>query len=93
MQEILDDLSLGKMASEAYMIRADKNMEKMGIQYNLNILKDLISKLDKNIWVKEFWFSMKDYIWSNFDVKEYGNGKPLPKEAVKAWAELVKKYL
>lgn len=93
MGETLDDLSLGKIASEAYMSRADKNIEKMGIQYNLNLLKDLISKLDKNIWVKEFWFSMMDYIWSNFDIKEYGDGKPLPKEAVKSWAEIIKTHL
>lgn len=89
----IDEQSLTEVAKKAYMSRADANIERMGIKYNLNILKSLIDRLDRSIWVKEFWFSMRDYIWANFDTSNYGHETPLPAEAVKAWGEIVSKHL
>jgi hypothetical protein len=89
----IDDQSLTKVAKTAYMSRADADIEKMGVKFNLEKLKSSINRLDRSIWIKEFWFSMRDYIWSNFDTSGYGGETPLPAEAVKAWGQIVARHL
>ena len=88
----LDHKSLMEVAESAYMNKGDLNIKKQGIKHNYNHLIKLIDKLDKDIWIKEFWYSMSKHIEQNFP----GSCKPghvLPVQAVNDWAELVKKYL
>ena len=89
----IDDESLTEVAKTAFMSRTDIDIEKMGIKFNRDQLKGLINSLDRSIWIKEFWFSMLDYISSNFDISEYGGEIPLPAEAVKSWGQIVAKHL
>jgi hypothetical protein len=88
----LDEISLRDLAKKAHMIRTDKDIELQGIEYNIKILKNLILKLDKTIWIQEFWFSMLEYIKNRYII-EIGFDKPLPSAGVDEWANLVKKYL
>ena len=85
--------SLEEIAEKAYMVRTDADIKTQGIKSNVKILQNLISKLDKNIWIGEFWSSMLNFISSKKYVISKGFDKPLPKEAVKEWAELVKKHI
>jgi len=88
----LDQKSLTEVAESAYMNKDDDNIRKQGIKHNYSELIKLIDKLDKDIWIKEFWYSMSEHIEQNFP----GSIKPghvLPVPAVNDWAELVKKYL
>ena len=84
---------LDDIAKTGYMFRNDANIETQGIKHNVKILQNLISKLDKSIWIGEFWSSMLDFISSKKYVIPQGFDKPLPKEAVQEWAVLVKKHL
>ena len=93
MHNELDDKSLQAVAKEAFMSRRDPDIETMGVKFNLQKLKTLVSRLDRDIWIKEFWFSMHDYIWANFDTSAYGGETPLPADAVKAWGKIVSKHL
>lgn len=72
------------------MSKSDKNVELQGIKHNLNILKTLLNKLDKDIWIKEFWYSMSEHC-KNFPKKDQ-HGHP-DKDGSAYWAELIKKYL
>ena len=76
------------------MNRSDPDIEKMGIKHNYEKLQKLIVKLDKNIWIKEFWYSMYSHIQINFPGQmKTGYTHALPVEAVKDWGDLVKKQL
>ena len=58
------------------------------------MLQEIIDKLDKNIWVKEFWCSMHDYMVEEHKyVHKGGYGYSLPVEAVAGWAEEVKRSI
>ena len=94
MSERLEEKSLMKVSESAYMNRDDPDIIKQGIMHNYNKLTKLIDKLDKNIWIKEFWYSMKDHMENKFPGRiKTGYTHSLPIEAVKDWAELVKKQL
>ena len=94
MIETLDRDSLMKISESAFMNRSDPDMHKQGILYNYNLLLKLIEKIDKNIWIKEFWYSMYDHIENNFpNQMKTGYTHALPKKAIKDWGELVKKHL
>ena len=94
MDQTLDEKSLMKTAKSAYMQKSDPEIHKQGIKHNYEKLVKLISRLDKDIWIKEFWYSMKDHIENNFPgLLKPGYTKALPVEAVKSWGELVKSYL
>jgi len=83
------DEDLMQVSSTAFMSRADKDAERMGINYNYNKLKNLIGRIDDEIWIIEPWCSMKTQC-KDFPVEEGGH----PAEAGSAhWAGLVKKYL
>jgi len=89
---VLPDLtedSLISLSSKAFMSRPDKDMEHMGIQYNLNKLKVLIDRLDNNIWIHKFWYSMTEHC-KDFPLESGGHPD---KEGSNHWANLVKKYL
>tara|TARA_R110000803_G_C11899541_1_gene311905 strand:- start:130 stop:837 length:708 start_codon:yes stop_codon:yes gene_type:complete len=94
MAELLDQTSLTKVSESAYMSRDDPDMIMQGIKHNCNELVNLIDKLDKEIWVKEFWYSMREHIDQKFPGQiKTGYTHALPVQAVKDWAQLVKKYL
>jgi hypothetical protein len=76
------------------MNNSNENTRMQGILHNCEELKKLIAQLDKNIWIKEFWYSMKDYMNKNYvDQFVLGYDKSLPVAAVNNWANLVKQYL
>ena len=94
MDQTLDQKSLMKTAESAYMEKSDPEYHKQGIKYNYEKLSKLINMLDKDIWIKEFWYSMKDHINNNFPGQlKPGYTKTLPVKAVKSWGELVKSCL
>lgn len=94
MTEQIDQQSLIKISQSAFMNRDNPEIIKQGINHNSNKLTKLINKLDKDIWIKEFWYSMRDHIEKNFPGQiKAGYTHALPVEAVKDWGELVKKYL
>jgi len=85
----LDEKKLLAIASEAYMIRSDENIERQGIKHNLNILKNLINKLNKDIWIKRIWYSIPEHC-KDFPTESGGH----PDIAGSAhWAELIKQYV
>lgn len=91
--ELTDD-SLMRVASSAFMNANDANIKMQGIRHNCEELKKLINQLDKGIWIKEFWYSMKDHMQKEHGAQfEPGYDKSLPVAAVSDWADLVKKYL
>jgi hypothetical protein len=85
----MDEQSLYEIAQKAFMSREDKDTERMGIRHNLKILNDQISKLDKEIWIKEFWYSMSEHC-KDFPLESGGHPD---KEGSDHWAKLIKKYL
>jgi len=87
--ETIDDNHLTALAKQAYMSHEDKDVERMGIEANLHTLKNLVSKLDKNIWIKELWYSMEKHChqFPNHDKTHPGV------EGTNNWAELVRKYI
>jgi hypothetical protein len=85
----IGDQSITELAKQAHMSKEDKDTERMGIQYNSEKLKVLLTRLDKNIWIPEFWYSMSEYC-GDFPFEK--NGHP-DVEGSNHWAELVKKYL
>jgi len=91
--ELTDD-SLMHIASSAFMDASDTNMKMQGIRHHCEELKSLIDQLDKNIWIKEFWYSMKDHMKKDYAEQfVLGYDKNLPVAAVNNWANLVKQYL
>jgi len=94
MTEQIDQQSLMKISESAFMSRDNPEITKQGVKHNSNELTKLINKLDKDIWIKEFWYSMKEHIDNNFPVQnKIGFAHALPIEAVKDWGQLVKKHL
>ena len=90
----LTDVSLMHIAGSAYMNNSNENTRMQGILHNCEELKKLIAQLDKNIWIKEFWYSMKNHMNKDYtDQFVPGYDKSLPVAAVDDWANLVKKYL
>ena len=90
----LTDASLMHIASSAFMDASDTNMKMQGIRHHCEELKSLIDQLDKNIWIKEFWYSMKDHMKKDYAEQfVLGYDKNLPVSAVNDWANLVKQYL
>ena len=90
----LTDASLIHIASSAYMNNSDTDTRMQGILHNCKELKKLIDRLDKNIWIKEFWYSMKHHMNKDYtDQFVPGYDKSLPVAAVDDWANLVKQYL
>ena len=94
LDEELDDDSLKQIASTAFMSRANKDIERMGIESHVEKLKSLIAKLDKDIWIKQFWYRMYDHIVGKYPNSiKTGYTHALPIEGVRDWGELIKKYL
>lgn len=90
----LTDASLTHVADSAFMDANDPTVKMQGVRYNCEQLKKLINQLDKNIWIKEFWYSMKDHMQKIYgDQFVPGYDKSLPVAAVSDWADLVKRYL
>ena len=85
----LNEQLLFELSNQAFMSRIDKNTEIQGIKYNKTILEKLIAKLNKDIWIKEFWYGIdthcKDFSW-----RDDGH---VGKEGSAHWADLVKTYL
>jgi len=81
--------SLEEIAGEAFMSRENKDIVRMGIKHNRTILENLISKLDQSIWIKKFWYGMRDHCqgYDRIDDGHFGH------EASAHWANLVKEHL
>ena len=85
----IDKDSLLKYSEDAFMSKETEDMTRMGIKFNYNRISMLLNQLDKNIWIKEFWYAMQEHC------------KDFPKESTNHpdatgsnhWAELVKQYL
>ena len=91
--ELTND-SLMHIADSAFMDANDPNIKIQGVRHNCEELKKLINHLDKNIWIKEFWYSMKNHMQKKYgDQFVPGYDKSLPVTAVNDWADLVKQYL
>ena len=95
MDEELDDESLRKVAATAFMSKENKAIESAGVKSNVEKLKSLVSKLDKDIWIKQFWYSMGNHMEQRFpnSITQFDPHKPLLKEGIKDWGELVQKHL
>lgn len=93
MHEQIDQQSLMKISESAFMSRDNPEITKQGIKHNSNKLTKLINKLDKDIWIKEFWYSMKEHIDDNYPGQMKGPSHALPIKAVKDWGEIVKSCL
>jgi len=90
----LTDASLMHISGSAFMSNSNANTKMQGIKYYCEELKKLINQLDKNIWIKEFWYSMKNHMNKEYaDQFVLGYDKSLPVAAVDDWANLVKQYL
>jgi hypothetical protein len=87
--EHIDEKSLLRIASTAFMNRDSKDIEEQGIKHNLNLLKALIKKLNTDIWIKELWYSIPTHCG---DFPREKSGHP-DVEGSAHWADLVKKYL
>lgn len=85
----VDDTYLTGLARNAFMSRENKDIERMGIQANTNVLRKLIQKLDASIWIKELWYSMEGHC-KKFPLHDDVHPGT---EGSNDWAELVKKYL
>jgi len=85
----IDDVYLNGLATKAFMSHDNKDIESMGIQFNFNLLKTLVSKLDTSIWINDLWYSMEGHC-TNFPLHDTGHPGV---EGSNNWAELVKKYL
>lgn len=94
MDEKLDRESLIKISKSAPMSKNTPEIMEQGVKHNSNELVKLINKLDKDIWIKEFWYSMREHIDQKFPGQiKTGYTSALPVQAVKDWGELVKQYL
>lgn len=90
----LSDPSLEQVAGCAFMNTADADIKMQGIKHNVAELKKLLSALDRDIWIKEFWYSMRQHMQNSFAAQFLpGYDRSLPVAAVDDWAQLVKKYL
>lgn len=90
----LTDASLSHVAGSAFMNDTDPDIKRQGIRYNIAELKKLLSALDQDIWIKEFWYSMRHHMQDKYSEQFLpGYDRSLPMEAVDDWAQLVKKYL
>lgn len=88
MPEINDDLLI-TLARQAYMSRIDADTERQGINFNKDVLQNLISKLDHTIWIKSFWYGINEHC-RDFYWREDGH---VGEEGSSHWANLVKEYL
>lgn len=85
----LTDDYLKEISKDAFMSRVDKDTEQMGIQHNHKRLRALLDLIDKDLWIKEFWYSMAEHCKA-FPVEK--NGHPNI-EGSTHWAKLVSSYL
>lgn len=90
----LTDASLSHVAGSAFMNDSDPDIKRQGILHNVAELKKLLSALDQDIWIKEFWYSMRHHMQDKYSEQFLpGYDRNLPIAAVDDWAQLVKKYL
>lgn len=85
----IDDKSLENYSKDAFMSKETEDMTRMGVAFNKNKLLKLIEKLDKDIWIEDFWYSFKVH---TKDFPKEKDGHP-DVEGSNHWANLVKKYL
>ena len=85
----IDDKSLEDYSKDAYMSKETEDMTRMGIAFNKNKLLKLLDKLNKNIWIEKFWYSMQAHC-KDFPLEKGGHPDV---EGSEHWATLVKEYL
>tara|TARA_E500000178_G_scaffold330749_1_gene362925 strand:+ start:246 stop:953 length:708 start_codon:yes stop_codon:yes gene_type:complete len=81
---------LQKIAKTANMSRETKEIENAGIQYNKNILKKYISKLDPDTWINKTIFSSMSEILDDFPKTDICH---IGAEGSKHWADIIKRHL
>lgn len=94
MYEKLDYKSLKDVSYHAYYNDSTPEIARQGVEQHIKLLQETIRKLDKDIWIKEFWYSMHDHIVKEHNYVPPGTyGKALPVGAVAGWAEVVKRSI
>jgi hypothetical protein len=78
-----------EICSHAYMDIADRGHRESGVQSTVDNINNLLSKLDRSIWIKEFWHGIRKHCGH---LPKLADGHP-GSEASKLWAELIKEYL
>jgi hypothetical protein len=78
-----------EICSHAYMDIADRGHRESGVQSTVDNINNLLSKLDRSIWIKEFWHGIRKHCGH---LPKLTDGHP-GSEASKLWAELIKEYL
>tara|TARA_R110001592_G_scaffold202823_1_gene452455 strand:+ start:73 stop:333 length:261 start_codon:yes stop_codon:yes gene_type:complete len=86
---MLGTKEIQEICSHAHMNIADRGHRESGIQSTVDNISDLLSRLDRSIWLKEFWYGIGEHCEH---LPRLADGHPGP-EASKLWAELIKEYL
>jgi len=85
----ISDKEIDEICSHAYIDKSDKHIEKAGFEHTKAHVNDLLSRLDKEIWVKEFWYSIGQH---NMGLPKLDDGH-FDVEGSQAWAKLIEQYL
>ena len=85
----LDQTELLEICSHAHIDISNRGKRESGVESCLNYVNTLLSKLDKTIWIKKFWYGISEHC---DDLPKLDDGHP-GADASKVWAELVKEYL
>jgi hypothetical protein len=85
-----NDSRLKEISATAYMSREDKDIEKQGIKYNNNILKNKLATFKKENWINnEIGFNYSEQVEH---LPKWHDGHP-GLEASAFWAEIIKRNL
>jgi len=85
----LTEKYLLEISKQAFMSRTDKDIERMGIKHNYNRLISLINCINKDLWIKEFWYSMAEHC-KDFPMTKDGHPGV---EGSNHWAQLIRDFL
>ena len=85
----LEQEDIKEICSHAHMDIKDRGHRESGIQSHTDRVTDLLSRLDREIWIKEFWYGIGKHCGH---LPKLEDGHPGP-EASKLWAELIKEHL
>lgn len=78
-----------EICSHAHMDSTDRGHRESGIQSHVDNINYLLSRLDRGIWIKEFWYGIGKHCEH---LPTLDDGHP-GIEASRNWSELIKEYL
>jgi hypothetical protein len=84
-----DKDTLENICSNRHMEKIDRGHRESGLRDGVDQIMTLIGKLDRNIWIKDFWYGIQQHCRH---LPTLDDGHP-GKEASLHWANLVKEYL